>query len=406
MSSILLQKQPAAQQINFKELMPELSKRNRATHHIHKYPAKLIPHIPHYLIEKFSHKNDTILDGFCGSGTTLLEAILLQRNAIGVELNPIARLISKVKVTPLDNEDLRTVSQQCCADIKKCRKVNIPEFVNRDLWFGEKTQSDLAKIKHVIDNTDTSQDIRDFLLVCFSAIIKKVSNAEPRDILPRLAKHPNSINVLNEFLRHLDFNMDRINEISDLKSKAQIIGEDIQKINLRRRVDMIVTSPPYLSAMDYFRSTKLENFWLNNGEVRLYRELAQKSIHGEMTTAIKKELEYTQIHKIDNFTEKIYSKSALHGLKTSHYFHGLQDVMIKFHKVLKPGGHCVIVIGNSKVLEQRVPLNEFVRMIGTEVGFEFKLEMLDAIKFHRLGIKRANATNRINNEHILVFTKS
>lgn len=401
--STLLQKQSIP--INFKELMPELSKRNRATHYIHKYPAKLIPHIPNYLIKNFSNKNDTILDGFCGSGTTLLESILLQRNAVGIELNPIARLISKVKVTPLDIEELKIVSHQCYLDIKKSKKAIIPEFVNRDFWFTKKTQNDLAKIKHVIDNINSDDDIRDFLLICFSAIVKKVSNAEPRDILPRLAKQPHTSNVLNEFLQQLDFNIDRISEISNLKSKANIIGNDVKKINLRRRVDMVITSPPYLAAMEYFRCTKLENFWLNNGAVEQYRELARKSIHGEVSSGIHKELLYTQIKEVDDFIDKIHSKSISHGLKTSHYFHDLQEIMTKFYKVLKSGGHCAIIVGNSKVLEQRVPLNVFLRRMGEESGFNFKLEILDEIKFHRLGIKRANMTNRIYNEHIIILKK-
>lgn len=143
-------------------------------------------------------------------------------------------------------------SHQCYLDIKKSKKVTVPQFQNRDFWFTKKTQNDLAKIKHVIDNVDTDNDIRDFLLICFSAIVKKVSNAEPRDILPRLAKQPHPPNVLNEFLLQLDFNIDRINEISDIKSKAQIIGDDVKKINLRRRVDMIVTSPPIFLQWNIF----------------------------------------------------------------------------------------------------------------------------------------------------------
>jgi DNA modification methylase len=401
--SILLQKQFVP--INFKELMPELSKRNRATHHIHKYPAKLIPHIPNYLISKFSNEHDTVLDGFCGSGTTLLESILLNRNAIGMEINPVARLISKVKVTPLDVEELKIVSYRCYLDIKKSKKVPLPEFQNRDFWFSKKAQNDLAKIKHVIDNVDTNDDIRDFLLLCFSAIVKKVSNAEPRDISPRLSKQPNLTNVLNEFLRQLDFNIDRISEISNLKSKAQIIGDDVKKIDLRRRVDLIVTSPPYLAAMEYFRTTKLENFWLNDGAITKYRELTRKSIHGELFSAVDKELQYTQIPEVDDFIDNIYSKSSSYGLKTDKYFNDLQEIMTKFYKVLKPGGHCAIIVGNSKVLEQRVPLNEFLRSMGLKSGFDFKLEMLDEIKFHRLGVKRSNITNRIYNEHIVILKK-
>ncbi|MFQ6056141.1 MAG: DNA methyltransferase, partial [Methanosarcinales archaeon] len=70
-----------------------------ATHGLHQYPARMIPQIPHQLIPKFSKTGDLILDPFSGSGTVLAESILYGRYAIGVDINPLACLISKVKST-------------------------------------------------------------------------------------------------------------------------------------------------------------------------------------------------------------------------------------------------------------------------------------------------------------------
>src|SRR5205823_6752874 len=80
------------------------------THGYHPYSAKYIPQIPNRLISIFSEKNDLILDNFVGSGTTLVESKVLGRNAIGVDINPLACLISKVKTTVIKKSTMREIS--------------------------------------------------------------------------------------------------------------------------------------------------------------------------------------------------------------------------------------------------------------------------------------------------------
>src|SRR2546426_2577709 len=79
------------------------------THNLHPYPAKFIPQIPNALIQELSSVGETIADIFCGSGTTLLEALQLKRNAIGIDANPLAVLISRAKTTPLNDDQIATI---------------------------------------------------------------------------------------------------------------------------------------------------------------------------------------------------------------------------------------------------------------------------------------------------------
>ena len=80
------------------------------THGYHPYSAKYIPQIPNRLISAFSKKDDLILDNFVGSGTTLVESKVLGRNAIGVDVNPLACLISKVKTTVIKESTVAEIS--------------------------------------------------------------------------------------------------------------------------------------------------------------------------------------------------------------------------------------------------------------------------------------------------------
>jgi adenine-specific DNA methylase len=132
---------------NMKKVIPSV---DYLTHGIHPYTAKLIPHIPRYFLEKYTKKGEVVLDPFCGSGTTLLEARLLERNAVGIDINPLARLISDVKTTPINAEKLDSAIQSVKAQLKQDANATTVEFPNIDYWFGEHAQDELVRIKSSI----------------------------------------------------------------------------------------------------------------------------------------------------------------------------------------------------------------------------------------------------------------
>ena len=186
------QKRPVS--VNFRRLLPSLNSADRFSHLIHPYPAKLLVHIPFlsYRTDLLSKPGDVVLDPFCGSGTVLFEAQLANRHAYGVDANPLARLIARVKTTPLDTaaakRTLKEILTRILPNPSGCR----PDVVNIDHWFYPSTTRQLQCLQEVIMRIRTPA-IRDFFLVCFSVCVRRVSLADPRLSVPvrlRFGQYP------------------------------------------------------------------------------------------------------------------------------------------------------------------------------------------------------------------------
>lgn len=138
------------------------------THCFHNYPAMMIPQIAERLISKYSKNADLLFDPYCGTGTSLLEANLRNINAVGTDLNPLARLISKAKTTKINLQVLdlylKDFSDYLFSIMFCIKKINIviPNIKNIDYWFSQSVQEKLALLKDFIHNISDST-IADFL---------------------------------------------------------------------------------------------------------------------------------------------------------------------------------------------------------------------------------------------------
>jgi site-specific DNA-methyltransferase (cytosine-N4-specific) len=213
-----------------------------SNHGFHTYPAMMIPQVARRLIEIYGKDATVMFDPFVGSGTSILEAKLHPsfKKAYGIDINPLARLVSKVKSTPINQKTLVKITEtliQKCQDDKLSlnfskKRVVKPKFRNIDFWFKPNVITDLTIIKDNIEsieikNKKTQRDIIDFCKVAFSEIVRLTSNTRNSEFKlyrmseKSLLKH--NPNVIEEFSKKLRSNVKKFEEFNKDAQKCKII---------------------------------------------------------------------------------------------------------------------------------------------------------------------------------------
>ena len=147
------------------------------THGYHRYPAKFIPHIARNLIKQYSVRGDLVVDPFVGCGTTCVEAKVLGRRSIGTDINPVAVLIARAKITSLFPPLLEggfLCLKKKLDSFNGDVDFNVPKHGRIDYWFRPKEKEKLAFLFNEISK-EPNQDMRNFFYCAFSNILKNCS---------------------------------------------------------------------------------------------------------------------------------------------------------------------------------------------------------------------------------------
>jgi len=389
---------------------------NTYTHIYFKYPCRFIPEIPRWAIKKYLNKKDAIVfDPFAGSGTTLLESNILGYNAYGTEVDIIAKLIIKVKTTSLTNTQLNSLSTIYETIIYGVQNENIeitkPQINNLDHWFNQDNLSVLGKIRTLI-NQILDKDIKDFLDVCFVSIIKKVSNAD--DISPKpyvsskFAKIPP--NALEEFMQIFKRYYGAITQLSSLniKSKSSLTKGDALNIRFDKKIDLAITSPPYINAFDYARTLRLENLWLGVLSEDELREKKKIYVGTESFNTIAEETRLDILNDSDlllNYFNLIKEVDNKRALIVKKFFEDMKSNLKEIYDTLVPNGHYVVVIGNSNIRKVEVESWKVIEQIAQTIGFETETYFNYVIQNPYIRIPRSNKGGKINKDNVLVLKK-
>lgn len=257
------------------------------THNIHRYSGKFIPQIAKTAIELLTGTGELVLDPYVGSGTTLLEAQLLDRNAIGVDINPLAILISTVKNMRVRQEDVLEIEDTLLSRVdalvydgqlslfQPFNDMGTHAFNNTwrlsDSWNLKWYRPDvLRQLVAIFDRIDLlkSESARQVALVAFSNILRKSSNAS--------GKYPNVMfdKTITQkplparaFRESLLFILARLADSSGALRNSHSNVEILCCSNLNMQIasssiDAIVTHPPYVAAIPYAEYGSLSLNWL------------------------------------------------------------------------------------------------------------------------------------------------
>lgn len=385
--------------------------RTNYTHGFHKFPAKYIPEIPRWAILEFSKRNDALLDPFSGSGTTNVEARLHCRNSYAIDVDPIALLLTKVKTTPLDIKKSQNAKNRLIRAIYQSKDVDIPNFPNRDYWLRPDVQHDLGIITKQVRMIE-DRDIRDFFLVCLSSIIKEVSNADPK-FLYALAiskrmreQNDRKIDARKTFVKRVKELFPKIVTFSNICPKnyfVKIIGEDARNIELpEESINLAVTSPPYLNAVDYPRAHKLQIYWLRLWEGKL-TDLKKLYVGTEQVKA----KEYSKLMEFGNpFLDDILARVFCIDKKRSYviykYFVDMKKNFLEVKRVLTPEGYYCITVSDNVVRKILVPTHAILMDIAKETGFEVVDFFASSLMMRPHNMRESE---KMNAEWVMVFRK-
>ena len=353
------------------------------THGYHRYPAKFLPDVVRRIIEEYANGSKLIADLFAGCGTTLVEAKVHGISSVGVDINPVAQLITKVKTTPLAPDALQQAytalvnlfdkyNESDYEDIKKHERI--------DYWFTPSQKAKIAFLYDKVFHLEVDDDTKDFFYVCISHILKNCSWWLQSGTKPQRDMEKEPEDPFNEFKRHcnkmIGWNEKFYNELSKkghLGIPCEIHLEDARHTNITSEsIDAIITSPPYVTSYEYADIHQLTAYWMEYiSDIHEFRKkFIGSSYSGNMSLEVSGS---KQAQKIVNALSK---KNQHIARDVAQYFNDMKEVAIEMERLLVPGGKACVVIGNTKIKE--------VQIKSAEVFFEFLrnagLHKVDVIK--------------------------
>ncbi|KPL09196.1 hypothetical protein AMJ85_07040 [candidate division BRC1 bacterium SM23_51] len=308
-----------------------VSKRwGHAFHAMCSYMAMFPPRLPHYFIEKFTRPGDVVLDPFCGRGTTPLQACVAGRIGIGVDLNPLAHVLTRAKVEAPPLAHLQARLRALENDMFYGATDDEPEQIR--MLFHPATLRQLVHLKQVLDLADPCDN---FIAATILGILHGASSRDQTRSSYLSISMPNTFsmspNYIREYIRAKGLQQIPVDVFSAARRKFQRLfahappaargfayRESIENLARianphirKRRVQLIVTSPPYLRVVKYGLYNWIRLWFLDEDADLLDRTLAT-------------------YHRLDEYL--IFVRRAL----------------LRMYTTLQPGGVCCLVVGDVR----------------------------------------------------------
>lgn len=343
---------------------------------IHPFPARMAPDIAmDHLESTVDGKDLIVLDPMCGSGTVLAAASGRGHAARGFDVDPLAVLMSSVATRAVDTDEVVAEAERICA-LARESSVDTPRWDDpetqkfAEYWFASSQLAQLNRLSRALD--EVSDDaVRQTLQVALSRII--VTKA-PKASLAADTSHSRPHRVTTESTYDVYRGFEgSVGSLKKLLDERSIVGEvevrrgDARALDLPdSSVDLIITSPPYLNAIDYLRGHKMSLIWFGHTIPEL-RKIRSHSIGAERALdggALK------QVGDMVKFiTDSVDAPEHLPLATITRYAHDLAVFARELKRVCKPESDVVTVIGNSTLRGNYIQNDVLVRQAYEHAGF-------------------------------------
>ncbi|CUU09263.1 D12 class N6 adenine-specific DNA methyltransferase [Candidatus Thermokryptus mobilis] len=393
----------------FRKTIPEIPSTTYGTFSIYKYPAKFIPQVIAYVLKNYAKPGMKIFDPFAGGGTVGIVSKLYGYDYELWDLNPILKIIHDTAI--MKNPKINPA--ELIKEIKNSKNEFIPNWSNLNYWFPQEFLPMLSKTWGFVHSTE--ENVKHILLIPLLNVTKYFSYADEK--VHKLYKSKYSKKKIEELLKsnyealfyaklekEIHKLLHKIWEYNRLNPKEVVYeikaGIDTLEMKLENDVNILITSPPYLQAQEYIRSTKLELFWLGFDE-NYIRELS------------KKELPYRPVKEIKIYSEKYHElrgKIQEEHLKLLYdrYFFSILWALTNLSE--RVTDYMFIFVGPAKIRTTPIPIDEIIIEHLKFFGWEHEITFVDKIVSRVMFETKINPASkendsRIKTEHLVVLKR-
>lgn len=373
---------------------------NYLTHGYHRYPAKFVPQLVKKLIEKYTSEKDKIADVFAGCGTTLVESKVHGRKSVGVDINPVAQLITKAKINAINPEKLEQISNHILKKIEEYDEVTFhitdEKHIRLDYWFREEEKNKIAFLYLAILDIDDG-DLRVFFLCALSNILKNCSRWLQSSTKPQVDPTKKISEPFQSFKsqvkRMKKKNREFYTELLEkkfLNKDCEIKLADARKTKIRANsIGAIITSPPYVTSYEYADIHQLTGYWFDYiSDITSFRKDFIGTFYSNNETT---ETATPIAKRIVAELEGVSIKSAREVAK---YFNDMFAVSKEMKRILKPNGVVCLVVGNTTMKNVKITSAEaFAEMLSMN-GFALEEVIKREIPFKLIPTIRDKETGK------------
>ncbi|TXT55434.1 MAG: hypothetical protein BAJATHORv1_40347 [Candidatus Thorarchaeota archaeon] len=394
-------------EVRFRDLIPEIPRTTYGTFGIYGYPAKFIPQIVAYPIKKFAEKNDVIFDPFGGYGTTGLVSKVYGYDYVLWDLNPLMKLIHDTAIMEQSKIGIDSLIQE----LKTSKLEFIPKWSRMEYWFPEEFVPMISRAWGYVHSLEYNESLLLKIPLVkttrfFSWSDEKTHKLYKSKFAKRKIKELRKKDWKSLFYKKLEDEvrklMDGIKEYSTLNpqdvSYRIKCGIDTLNTDLDEEVDILITSPPYLQAQEYIRSTKLELYWLGHTDKDI-RALGRK------------EIPYNEVKEVEINSETYYKyreqiKEDHLRLLYDRYFHAMIGTFSRVGKKVR--NRMCIFVGPAKIRTTEIPIDEILIEHLTQEGWKHEMTYVDTIVSRVMFKSKVNPASglkdeRMKTEHLAVL---
>lgn len=355
-----------------------------STHALHAFAAKFPPQLPRTFIEQLTHPGDTVLDPMMGSGTAVLEAMLLGRRAVGVDIDPLAVRLCRVKTWPVDLDHARQAGHACATQAaallerdparlttELARRFDAATRDFLDYWFTPETQHELlALLLSIEDEPDT--EVREVLEVVFSSIIitKSGGVSLARDLAhtrPHRVASKTVRSAIEQFKIRLRKSLTALLALPAGALPVALHHADARQLPIDdESVDLVITSPPYANAIDYMRAHKFSLVWFGEPISELSALRSTYIGSDNSRGVIADDLPEGAARCVSEVAQRDRRKARV----LQKYLVEMRAALAEMLRVLRTGAAAGIVVGTSTMRGIRVQTQAHLAEISKQLGFD------------------------------------